>query len=320
MRLLVLGAGGFIGRTTIREATAAGWQAVGLVRNDEAALRVLEAGGTPHRFSTGDPATWAEAARGADAVVDLIQPSLPGRMTLRAVRRISAARQETTAGVLRALCSLPAGERPLLVSVSGMDDLDPGPGRTVSHTSALRTVPVGFAHIGLPVRRMIEESGTPAVHVYLGNMVYGPGKGFGDLIVPGLARRRMPVPGTGRNRLPIIHVEDAARALAHVAGLSGAAGRTFVATDGTTTTLGELFDETARLLGASAPLRLPRWLAGPFAGEIAAQTLTLDTAADPSALMATGFEPRYPSFREGVPATLAAVAGTTGAAETGAAR
>ncbi|MEV8634485.1 NAD-dependent epimerase/dehydratase family protein [Streptosporangium sp. NPDC051023] len=308
MKLLVLGAGGFIGRTAIREAAAAGWQAVGLVRSEEAALRVEEAGGTPHRFSVGDPSTWAEVAQGARAVIDLIQPSLPRRLTRRTVGRVSAVRQETTAGVLRTLRSLPPGERPLLVSVSGMDGLDPGPGRTVSHTSPLRTVPVGFAHIGLPVRRMIEESGMPAVHVYLGNMVYGPGKGFGDLIVPGLARRRMPVPGTGKNRLPIIHVEDAARALTHVAGLPEVAGRSFVATDGATTTLGELFDETARLLGVPAPLRLPRWLAGPFAGGIAVQALTLDTAADPSALVETGFEPRYPSYREGVAATLASVA------------
>ncbi len=310
MKLLVLGAGGFIGRTAVGEAARAGWEVIGLVRNDEAARRVEEAGGTPHHFSAGDPATWAEVARGAKAVIDLIQPSLPGRVSRRVIDRISAARQETTAGVLRTLRSLPAGERPILVSVSGMDDLDPGPGRMVSHASVPRAVPVGFAHIGLPVRRMIEKSGTPAVYVHLGNMVYGPGKGFGDLVVPGLARRRMPVPGPGTNRLPIIHVEDAARALVHVAGLPGVAGRTFVATDGTATTLGELFDETARLLGVPAPRRLPRWLAVPFAGGIAVQTLTLDTAVDPSALMGTGFELRHPSFREGVAATLAAMTGT----------
>ncbi|MER7130551.1 NAD-dependent epimerase/dehydratase family protein [Streptosporangium saharense] len=305
MKLLVLGAGGFIGHTAVREAVLAGWEVVGLVRSDEAAQRVRRAGGTPRLFSVGDPATWAEAARGAHAVLDLIQPSLPGRLTGRAIGRVAAARRETTRGVLRTLLSLPEEERPLLVSVSGMDDLAPGPGRTVSHLSEPRETPVGFAHVGLPVRRLVEASGTPAVHVYLGNMVYGPGKGFGDLIVPGLANGGMPVPGTGRNRLPIIHVEDAARALAHVAGLPEVAGRSFVATDGTVTTLGELFDETAALLGAGRPRRLPRWLTVPFAGGIAVQTLTLDVVADVSALTETGFAPRYPSYREGVAATLA---------------
>ncbi|MEU1881222.1 NAD-dependent epimerase/dehydratase family protein [Streptosporangium sp. NPDC020072] len=305
MKLLVLGAGGFIGRTAVREAVVAGWDVVGLVRNDEAAQRVRRAGGTPRHFSVGDPATWAETAKGAHAVLDLIQPSLPGRLTRRAIDRIAAVRRETTEGVLRTLLSLPAEERPLLVSVSGMDDLAPGPGRTVSHLSPPRSVPVGFAHVGLPVRRMVEASGTPAVHVCLGNMVYGPGKGFGDMIVPGLARGRMPVPGTGRNRLPIIHVEDAARALVHVAGLPGVAGRSFVATDGTVTTLGELFDETAGMLGAARPRRLPRWLTAAFAGGVAVRTLTLDVVADVSALTETGFEPRYPSYREGVAATLA---------------
>ncbi|GIH91223.1 NAD-dependent epimerase/dehydratase family protein [Planobispora siamensis] len=304
MRLLILGAGGFIGRTAVREAVSAGWEVTGLVRGAEAARRVTEAGGTPHLSTADDPGTWAETARGATAVVDLVQPRLPGRMTLRAARRVSSARQGTTSGVLRALGSLPAHERPLLVSVSGVDDLDPGAGRTVSHASPLRTVPAGFAHIGLPVRRLIEQSGLPAVHVCLGNMVYGPGKGFGDVIVPGLARRRVPVPGSGNNRLPLIHVEDAARALIHVAGLDGVAGRSFVAADGTATTLRELLEETARLLGAPAPRTLPRWAAAQLVGRIALETLTLDAAADVSALTATGFTLRHPSIREGLPATL----------------
>ncbi|MBG0827596.1 NAD-dependent epimerase/dehydratase family protein [Planomonospora sp. ID67723] len=304
MRLLILGAGGFIGRTAVREAAAAGWEVTGLVRTGEAARRVAEAGGTPHRFTVTDPGTWAETARDARAVIDLIQPRLPARMTRRAARQVGAARRETTSGVLRTLGSLPADRCPLLVSVSGVDDLDPGEERTVSHTSPLRTAPYGFARIGLPVRRLIEQSGLPAVHVYLGNMVYGPGKGFGDVIVPGLARRRIPVLGSGNNRLPIVHVEDAARALVHVAGLDGVAGRSFVATDGTATTLGELFGETARLLGAPAPRRLPRWLTAAAVGGVAAETLTLDTAADVSALAETGFVLRHPSIREGLPATL----------------
>ena len=184
----------------------------------------------------------------------------------------------------------------------------------VDHTSSLRTEPVAFSRIGVPVRRLIERSGADATFVYFGAIVYGPGKAFAEVIVEGLRKRRARVVGDGSNRLPLVHVEDAASALVHLAGLPRGeiAGRAFVATDGSDTTQRDLLADTAKLMGRKAPGSVPKLIAGLVAGRSGVESITLDAVDDPSALRATGFQFRYPSHREGVPPTLAQLGAETG--------
>jgi hypothetical protein len=195
-----------------------------------------------------------------------------------------------------ALQGLPAGERPLFMSASGADDPQPDARSTISHLSPLRTRPRGFAHIGLPVRRLVDASGLDAVHIYVGNLVCGPGKVFAEQYVAGLAGGKARIIGSGTNCLPLTHVTDAARAMVHVAGLPRAeiVGRSFVAMDGADATQRELLDLTADAMGIKRPRSVPAWIARLVAGAIAVETITLDAHADPSALLATGFRFRYP--------------------------
>lgn len=305
--LFVLGATGFIGREVVAEAVAAGWRVLALTRSDGGMQALQVAGARPIPGDARQPEGWIHQVRGAAALVDLVQPSLPRRLTRNAVRGISAERQTLTRGLLGALRTLPASERPPLLSVSGADDLQLDAQGLISHRSPLRTRPWGFAHIGLPVRRLVEDSGLDATYLYFGNLVYGPGKVFADQYVTGLIRGKARVIGSGANHLPLTHVTDAARAVLHVAGLprAEATGRSFVAMDGADVTQRGLLDLTADALGVKRPRAVPAWVAGLVAGHIAVETLTLDARADPSALRATGFTFRYPSAREGVPAVLA---------------
>ena len=217
-----------------------------------------------------------------------------------------------TRTMLQALQRLPAQEQPIFFSVSGADDLQPDAQSTINERSPLRTHPRGFAHIGIPVRRLVEASGIEATFVYFGNLVYGPGKVFADQYINGLKRGSARIIGKGTNRLPLVHVTDAAHALVHLAGLprTELAGRTYIAMDGADTTQRELLVDTAAFMGVKQPGAVPAWLAVFVAGSIAVETITLDAHADPSALLATGFRFRYPSHREGVPATLAALGET----------
>lgn len=77
-----------------------------------------------------------------------------------------------------------------------------------------------------------------------------------------------------------------------------------MATDGSDATQRELLEHTADLMGVKRPGSVPAGVAALVAGRAAVETMTLDVRADPSALLATGFEFRYPSYREGVPEAL----------------
>lgn len=305
-RIFILGGTGFIGQEVVAQAVAAGFDVGALARSESSSARLTAIGAQPVKGEAGDPRAWAEQLRGADVLIDLLQPALPKRLTPRALDAISHQRRDFTAGLLDAIGSLPEGERPLLFSVSGVEDLKPDSQGRVDHDSGLRSEPVAFSRIGVPVRRLIERSGVDTTFVYFGAMVYGPGKAFAEVIVDGLRKRRARVVGSGSNRLPLVHVEDAAGALVHLAGLPRAevAGRAYVATDGSDTTQRELLADTAKLMGRRPPGSVPKLVAGLVAGRSAVESITLDVVADPSALRATGFAFRYPSHREGVPPTL----------------
>jgi nucleoside-diphosphate-sugar epimerase len=303
--MFVLGATGFIGKSVLREALQSGWQVKALVRSQEAAQDISALGAVPVIGNAGDAKAWMSELQGAEVLIDLLQPKIPQRLTLTKVESLSAARRHLTQEVLGALKQLRPEKRPLLVSVSGTDDLEPDEKGRIGPDSPLKRRPTGFAHIGIPVRRLIEQSGLPAVFVYLGS-VYGPGKTFADLVAPRIAKGRWKVIGNANNRLALIHVDDAARGLVHIAGLRRETieQQTFLLSDVSPVPAQEFFGHAAALMGARPPGHVPASLASFIAGSVLVETLTRDTPADPSALIATGFGFKYPSYREGLPPTL----------------
>lgn len=307
--VFILGGTGFVGAETVREAVQQGVSVTALARSEEAAERLRALGAVAVRGDAADPAGWIDAARGADVLVDLVQPELPRRIGRREIERVAQARRATTRALLAALAGLPEAGRPLLVSVSGTDDLAPDAEGRIAEDAPLRVAPVGFGHVGVPVRRAIEASGLAATFVHLGT-VYGPGKSFADTVFPRLARGRLRLPGDGRNQLPLVHVRDAARALVHLAGLGRArlTGRTWVVVDEAGgASLAAFFDTAAERMGVPAPGRVPGWIARPLLGAILLETMTRDLQARPAALLASGFQFTYPTVDEGLPATLAAL-------------
>jgi len=305
--LFVLGGTGFIGREVVTEAVAAGHTVRALARSAASATALEALGAQPVLGEAGDPAQWAEQARGTDVLIDLVQPPLPRRLGAGAVAKIVAQREAFSKALAAELAAFPESERPVWFVSSGADDLEPDAAGTISHESPARRELEGFARIGVPVRRTVEATGADATFICLGVMVYGPGKGYKEHVADAIRGRRARVIGKGDNRLPLVHVTDAARALVHLAGLprDQIVGRTFVAADGSDATQRELFAETAKLMGrkppGSAPVALVRLIAGPAAAE----AMTFDAHVDNSALVATGFEYRYPTLLEGVRKTLA---------------
>lgn len=303
--IFVLGAAGYIGKTVVIEALEAGWKVKALVRTAASAKQIKALGAEPVTGDIFNVAAWIGEAKGCQLMLDLIQPKLPGRLGLHAIRKVAAYRLESTRALLEGLKHLPENDRPLLVNVSGVDDLAADKNGKISDQSSLVKELKGFAHIGVPVRKLIESAGVNAVYVYLGT-VYGPGKAFADAVIPRLIKQQMPVIGSGTNHMALIHVEDAARALIHLGENQHRilSGSSWVVTDGTAITQAEFFDGIAALLNAKKPRRVPRWLASIVAGCVTTDVLSRESCSDPSALLQMGFKLRYPDWRRGVPQML----------------
>ena len=253
--VVILGAAGFVGAAVTRAAVAAGYRVLAVVRSPGALEYVETSGAHPLRGDAAVPGAWIHATAGADALIDLTQPALPTRLTVRAMTRMAHQRLATTEALLGAFRTLPAERRPLWISVSGTDDLLPDARGVLSSASRPRQRPRGFAHIGLPVRAALAASGEAVAFVHFGQMVYGPGKAYAAVIAEGVRTGSARVIGRGDNRLPLTHVHDAAAALTHLVALDRAqlAGRTIVAAPASPDTQRDLFTLTARALGAPAP-------------------------------------------------------------------
>lgn len=307
--VLVLGGSGFIGQAVVTAAVAAGLRVSALARSESSAVTVAALGARPVRGDTQSPADWITECAGVDALIDLTQPAVPSRLTVRTVGRMAQHRLAATQSMLDALDTLPESARPWWICVNGTDDLLPDPSGVLSSRSPLRAAPYGFAHIGLPVRAVLEASSIEATYVYLGQMVYGAGKAYTGVVVEGIRTGKAKIVGSGNNILPLTHVQDAAAAIIHVLriGREEMVGRTVVAVPATPATQRDLFALTAQALNRPVPSRVPTALAALVAGRVNAQIMTLNAHCDPDLLTATGFTFRHHTLAGGIVATLAAI-------------
>jgi len=250
--LFATGASGFIGREVVKQAIKDGFVVKGLVRSLAGAQIVTKAGGHPAEGDADHPEAWIDQAKGASVFIDLVQLPFPARLSSKRLHKMAAFRLASVKANTRALLELHVEDRPAYFFFSGAGDLQPDATGRIDHHSSLCKVFHGDSAIGIPVRRHLENSKIDATYIYFGNMVYGPGKGFANTIVPGLAKGKHPIIGAGKNHFPLTHVTDAARAVTHIASLAEnrRSGKTFIATDGGNCTQYEFISLAAELMGA----------------------------------------------------------------------
>jgi NAD dependent epimerase/dehydratase family enzyme len=303
--LFILGATGFIGNQVVKEALDKGFRVKVLARTANKAAGLAAMGANIISGNAERPEEWMPAVVGCTMLFDLVQPEIPRKIGLVEVQEMATYRKGITERLCTALQAIPVEDRPLLVSVSGLDDLAPDSLGRVEDSSPLRQQLTGFSHIGIPVRRTIEGMGVKSSFAYLG-MVYGPGKAFAKTILPQIAAGHFRIPGSGTNRMPLVHVEDAARALTHLAllGPGRLEGQSFVIADGSHATMREFLGSAAEFMHVPKPRTVPKLVAQVAVGKVLCETLTRDLAAVPAALVKSGFVFRYPSYREGLPPTL----------------
>ena len=126
---------------------------------------------------------------------------------------------------------------------------------------------------------------------------YGPGGGVEDQIAL-VRKRRLPIIGSGTGYFSWVHLDDAASAT--VLAVEQRANGVFNIVDDEPAPVREWLPYLAACVGAKRPLRVPKWLVRPLAGEMGVALMTQGRPfSNAKAKRELGWELRYPTWREG---------------------
>jgi len=162
------------------------------------------------------------------------------------------------------------------------EPLDPGPASARQGAQALR-------HL----EDAVVKAGGAALRY---GAFYGPGAT--DDQVELVRKRQFPLVGGGTGYISWVHLDDAASAT--VLALEQKAAGVFNIVDDEPAPASEWLPYLAACAGAKRPMRVPKWPARLLAGEMAVIIMTEGRGfSNAKAKRELGWEPRYPSWREG---------------------
>jgi nucleoside-diphosphate-sugar epimerase len=302
MRVFVTGATGAVGGHLVPALVAAGHQVTASTRTPGKVAGLRAAGAQPVILDGLDRAAVIAAVRAAAPEVIVHEmTALAGMRSLRDIDRTFATTNELrTLGTDNLLAAAAeAGTRRVIAQgyTGWPNERSGGPVKT--EDDPLDTRPAASAERSLAAIKYLEEK-VPAlapegIVLRYGNF-YGPGAS--QVLLDAVRKRRVPVVGGGTGIWSFIEITDAAAAT--VAAVGRGAPGIYNVVDSDPAPVADWLPYLARVAGAKPPLRLPGWLGRPLAGDLVMiQMTTARGSSNDKARKELGWEPRYPSWREG---------------------
>jgi nucleoside-diphosphate-sugar epimerase len=153
--------------------------------------------------------------------------------------------------------------------------------------------------------QLVRDSGVPAV-ILRPSHVYGPGGWYEEEIVKRLRQPgRFAIVGPGKNLWDVVRVEDVATACL-LAADKAPRGELYHVVDDEPVLYRDFVGLTAEALGVGPPRSVPAFLARRVAGEDPVKAVMRSARSSNTHIKRDlGWEPRYPSARQGVPDAVA---------------
>ena len=302
MRVFVAGATGALGRHLVPGLVTEGHQVTATTRTPGKVRRLREAGAEPVVVDGLDREAVIAAvlAAGPEVIVHQMT-ALAGLRSLRRVDQVFAATNELrTTGTdnLLAAAARAGTRRVVAQSNAGMYERSGGPVKTEEDPVAFRPPSPSSAR-SLAAIKHVDETvplAAPEGIVLRYGGFYGPGAS--DPLLDMVRKRRVPVIGGGTGISSFIEITDAAAAT--LAAVERGDPGVYNVVDSDPAPVAEWLPYLAEVAGAKPPLRLPAWLGRLLAGAFVVDQMTRwRGASNEKTRKELGWEPRYPSWREG---------------------
>jgi nucleoside-diphosphate-sugar epimerase len=311
MRVFIAGASGAIGKPLVRQLVAAGHEVTGTTRREERAEEIRAAGATAVVCDVLDRAALEAAVKEASPEVVINQlTSLPENFDPRKIDYgpTNRVRQEGGDNLMQA--ALAVGARRYVTQSIAFIYAPEGDWVKDEEARPFDDAPPPFDQAERAMlaheRQVLGTEGIEGLVLRYGQF-YGPGTyytpGSGS-IAKQVEKRMLPVIGPGTGVSSFLHIEDAAAAT--VTALDKGAPGIYNVTDDEPVAVKEWLPIYAEALGAKRPRRVPVWLARLVGGQMAVQFgVHSRGASNAKAKRELGWQPSYPSWRQGFQEALA---------------
>jgi nucleoside-diphosphate-sugar epimerase len=303
MKIFLIGGTGFLGSYLVPRLIEKGHHLTLLTRN-KSKVPLYD----PYRVSLieGDllcPDEFVQSLSSHDLLVNIARPPFkPGRISQNAFNRL----REQACQYIRNSFLLAERLGCPIIQTSGTSF------HTVGDEIADESWPIirkGIAAIGDDydaIVKDVREKGIPPLIEMLPAQIYGPGGLFLQSISM-LKKGKSIQFGDGSNRIPKIHVEDCAEAYVCVIEKMPI-GERFIISDDYGCTSREFSEYAGSLYGAVKTVSVPLWIIRLVAGKYIYDTLQMDCrVSNQKAKTRLGWTLKYPTFREGLLATVYAL-------------
>ncbi len=300
MRVFVAGGTGVIGRFLVPKLVARGHQVTATTR-DRGKIQLLADMGAEAVVMDGldsNSVHEAVAAARPDAIVHQMTSISPKPDLKHMDRWFAGTNRLRTEGMDNLVAAAEANGVSHIVaqSYAGWNGIREG-GWVKTEDDPLDTLEGTVAHQGMMAIRYVEDTvarvGGAALRY---GWLYGPGAS--ESIVEAVRKRQFPLVGPSSGYTSWVHLDDAASATV-LAVEKGAKG-VFNIVDDEPAPAREWLPYLAASTGAKSPMRVPTWLARMVAGEMAVTIMTEGRGfSNDKARQELGWEPRYPSWRNG---------------------
>ncbi len=307
MRVFLAGATGVVGRPLLTRLVGDGHEVTGMTRSPEKVERIRAAGAEPAVCDVHDRAAIHEAIGAARPEVVIHHlTDLPANVNPRKMKDAYAAndrlRQEGTpnlvagaeaAGARRFVCqSIAFAYAPEGSTMRREDDR--------LFLNAPKPFDDAVRAVASMERSVLEAGGGMEGLILRFGWFYGAGTAYASdgSIANQVNKRRFPIIGDGAGVFSFVHIDDVVEAT--VAAVKGGRPGVYNVADDDPAPVREWLPAYAEALGAKPPWGAPRWMASLLVGRFPAYTMTeLRGAANDKAISELGWQPKWPSWRQG---------------------
>jgi 2-alkyl-3-oxoalkanoate reductase len=305
MKVFVAGASGAIGRPLVRQLLAAGHEVTGMTRREENAEAIRAAGAKAVVCDVFDAAGLENAVRAAAPEVVIHElTALPPRLDPKSSDALAPTNRLRSEGTRNLIAAAKlAGASRLIAQSVAFFYVPEGDWVKSEDAPAFGEAPGPFGEAGRALtdleRQVTGAEGLEGVVLRYG-WFYGPGTSYDreGSQTEDFHKRRMPIVGKGAGTFSFVQVEDAASAT--VAAVERGEPGVYNVVDDEPAAMSEWVPVFAGVVGAKKPRRVSVWLARLVAGSAAVgMAMELRGASNAKAKRELGWQPRYPSWRQG---------------------